>query len=158
VWTERLATGWLFWPALLAGVFLISLAILGPEAATNLDVKRQCAVMQAEVDALTLTRNQDAAISRALKDDPVVIEGAARLELGLVRPGEIRLPQRVRPTVAKDSPESAQANVPPALRALAMFAHPLLRFTSMVAGGAVLLSLIVLSLPGRRRKFVMAEA
>jgi cell division protein FtsB len=157
VWTDRLATGWLFWPAMVAGVVLVGLAILGPDADTNLDVKRQCAVMQAEVDALSQTRAQDVAIVRALKEDPVIIEGAARQELGLVKPGEVRLPGRIKPAVTKESPEAAEPVVHPALRTLAMFDYPLLRFSSFVAGGAILLSIIVLSLPGRKRRFVPAE-
>jgi cell division protein FtsB len=149
VWTQRLATPWLFWPVCLIGVCLVGLAVLGPEAARNLDVKRQCAVMKAEVDALAQTRDQDAAIERALQDDPATIERVVRHELGLVRPGEIRLPQRVRPTISKDSPESAVADVPMALRTLALFGEPMMRFITMVIGGTLLVTAILFSLPGR---------
>ena len=149
-WTERLATPWLFWPACVIAVFLIGLGILGPEAARNVEVKRQCAVMAAERDALAQTFSQDEAIERALKDDPAVIERVVRMELGIVRPGEVRLPQRVRPAAAPASPEAAEANVPLSLEALAMFGQPVLRFIALVVGGTVLVCTILFSLPGKQ--------
>jgi hypothetical protein len=158
VWTERLATPWLFWPVCIIGVCLVGLAVLGPEAERNLDVKRQCAVMKAEVDALAATHDQDLAIERALKDDPATIERVVRHELGLVRPGEVRLPQRVRPTITRDSPELAQADVPVYLRTLALFGEPMTRFITMVIGGTLLVTAILFSLPGQLPKPAVLDA
>jgi hypothetical protein len=158
VWTERLATPWLFWPACLVGVALIGLAVLGSEAGRNVEVKRQCAVMEAERDALAQTRDQDLAIEKALNDDPATIERIVRHELGMVRPGEVRLPQRVRPAISKDSPEAAEANVPAAMRMLAWFGDPMLRFSTMVAGGTLLVCAILFSLPGRQPKVEPVKA
>jgi cell division protein FtsB len=158
VWTDRLATGWLFWPACLLGVALVGLAVLGPEAEANLSVKRQAADMKAEVDALAKTRDQDVAIERALREDPETIERMARHEIGVVRPGEIRLPQRVRPVLSTDAPGSVEPDVPPALRMLAMFGDPMLRFTTMVVGVAILFSITLLSLPGRKPKAQTVKA
>jgi hypothetical protein len=157
-WTERLATPWLFWPACLLGVTLVGLAVLGPEARSNLGVKYQAADMQAEVDALAKTRDQDVAIERALREDPETIERMARHEIGVVRPGEIRLPQRVRPVLSKDRPEAVPPDVPPALQVLAMFGDPLLSFTTMVIGGTILVSVILFNLPGRKPKAETAKA
>jgi hypothetical protein len=152
IWMNRLTTPWIFWPVCLAGVCLVGLAVLGPEAERNLDVKRQCAVMKAEVDALSQTRDQDAVLERGLKDDPAVIERVVRHELGIVRPGEIRLPQRVRPSVTREAPELAVADVPMPLRVLALFGEPMLRFVSMVIGGTLLVTAILFSVPGKAPK------
>jgi hypothetical protein len=157
-WTERLATPYLFWPACAIGVFLVGLGILGPEASRNVEVKRQCAVMAAERDALAQTIGQDRAIEKALENDPAVIERVVRLELGIVRPGEVRLPQRVRATAARVSPEAAEADVPLAMEALAIFGQPLLRFVTLVGGGTILVCAVLFSLPGRRPMPVPVKA
>jgi hypothetical protein len=157
-WTERLATPYLFWPACVIGVFLVGLGVLGPEAARNVEVKRQCAVMAAERDALAQTLSQDKAIEKALENDPSVIERTVRLELGIVKPGEVRLPQRVKPAAAPLSPEAAEADVPLAMEALALFGEPVLRFMVLVVGGTILVSAILFSLPGKRPQPVTVKA
>jgi len=150
VWSERLASGWIYWPACFVGLALVSLAVLGPEAERNLDVKRQCAAMQAEVQALTETRDREVAVERALKDDPMIIERVVRHELGLVRPGEIRLPQRVNPQAVLKDAAAPEPDVSPALLALALFGDTKLQFLAMVIGATLLASAILFSLPGKK--------
>jgi cell division protein FtsB len=148
VWSERLASGWIYWPACLLGLALVSLAVLGPEAERNLDVKLQGAAMQAEVQALTETRDREVAVEQALKDDPMIIERVVRHELGLVRPGEIRLPQRVNPQAVHAA--APRPDVSPALLALALFGDAKLQFLAMVIGATLLASAILFSLPGKK--------
>ena len=150
VWSERLASGWIYWPACLVGLALVSLAVLGPEAERNLDVKRQCAAMEAEVQALTETRDREVAVEQALKNDPMIIERVVRHELGLVRPGEIRLPQRVNPQAALKDAAAPRPDVSIALLALALFGDTKLQFLAMVIGSTLLASAILFSLPGKK--------
>ena len=149
-WSERLASGWIYWPACLVGLALVSLAVLGPEAERNLDVKLQGAAMQAEVQALTETRDREVAVEQALKDDPMIIERVVRHELGLVRPGEIRLPQRVNPQAGLKDAAAPRPDVSPALLALALFGDTKLQFLAMVIGATLLASAILFSLPGKK--------
>ena len=149
-WTERLASGWIYWPACLMGLALVSLAVLGPEAERNLDVKLQGAAMQAEVQALTETRDRAAAVEQALQDDPMIIERVVRHELGLVRPGEIRLPQRVNPQAVLNDAAAPRPDVSIALLALALFGDVKLQFLAMVIGATLLASAILFSLPGKK--------
>lgn len=149
-WTERLASGWIYWPACLMGLALVSLAVLGPEAERNLDVKLQGAAMQAEIQALTETRDREAAVEQALKDDPMIIERVVRHELGLVRPGEIRLPQKVNPKTVLNDAAAPRPDVSIALLALALFGDAKLQFLAMVIGATLLASAILFSLPGKK--------
>jgi len=150
VWSERLASGWIYWPACLVGLALVSLAVLGPEAERNLDVKLQGAAMEAEVKALTETRDREVAVERALKDDPMIIERVVRHELGLVRPGEIRLPQRVNPQAVLKDAAAPEPDVSLALLTLALFGDTKLQFLAMVIGATLLASAILFSLPGKK--------
>jgi hypothetical protein len=150
VWSDRLASGWIYWPACLVGLALVSLAVLGPEAERNLDVKLQGAAMQAEVQGLTETRDREVAVERALQDDPMIIERVVRHELGLVRPGEIRLPQRVNPQAVLNDAAAPRPDVSPALLALALFGDTKLQFLAMVIGATLLASAILFSLPGKQ--------
>ncbi len=149
VWSARLASGWIFWPLCLAGAALVGLALVGPEVERRLDIDGQCAVMQAEVDALKQTRDQLSAAAGALENDPTYLEHQVRRELGIVRPGEIRMSQGTplpEPPAPAASPEFTAT---PAVRAVAMFGDPHLRFISMVAGATLLAVGILFSLPGR---------
>ena len=80
------------------------------------------------------------------------------MELGIVRPGEVRLPQRVRPAAARASPEAAEADVPLAMEALALFGQPVLRFIALVVGGTILVCSILFSLPGKQPKAETVKA
>jgi cell division protein FtsB len=151
-WTERLASGWIFWPVCLSGILLAAMAVLGPEADRRLDVERQCAAMQAEVDTLTQTRDQLATVEKALQGDEQYLERTVRHELGIVRPGETRLPQKVKvqaPTASAAA--KAAADQPTPLAVLALFANPHLRLISMVIGAAMLTVGILISMPGKRQ-------
>ncbi|MCX5653679.1 MAG: septum formation initiator family protein [Planctomycetota bacterium] len=151
-WTARLASGWIFWPVCLGGIMLVALAVLGPEAERRLDVERQCAAMQAEVDSLTQTRDQLATVEKALQGDQHYLERTVRHELGIVRPGETRLPQKVkvRPPTASAAAR-AEADQPTPLAVLALFANPHLRFMTMVIGTAMLVIGILVSMPGKKQ-------
>jgi hypothetical protein len=150
-WSERLASGWIYWPACLGGMLLVGLAVLGPEAERRLDVQRQCAAMQTEVNTLTETRDQLAAVENALQNDPQYLERAVRRELGIVRPGEMRLPQKVglqaSPPQAKPAPPQ---ELPTPLEVAALFGQPHLRFVTMVIGATLMAAGILFSLPGRK--------
>ena len=150
-WTDRIASGWLFWPICLGGVILVALAVLGPEAGRRLSVEHHLAVMQAEVDTLTQTRDQLAAAEKALQTDPQYTERVVRHELGLVRPGEMRMTQKVRPgsAVPDQEPKPVVVNTPPYMVSLALFGDDKFRFVSMVAGATLLVIGILFSLPGR---------
>lgn len=133
------------------GVAAIGLALYGPEAARRLDVQRQTAAVQAEVNALAQLRDQLTAVEKALQDDPQYLERTVRYELGLVRPGEMRLPQKVK--LAPAAPAAAQggpAELPTALEVVALFGNDHLRFIAMVTGIALLVAAVIVSLPTRR--------
>jgi hypothetical protein len=150
-WTERLASGWIFWPMCLGGILMVAVAVLGPEADRRLDVERQCAAMQAEVDSLTQTRDQLATVEKALQSDEQYLEKTVRHELGLVRPGEIRLPQKVKfQAPAAGEAAGAAADQPTPLAVLALFGNPHLRLVTMVIGVAMLAVGILISLPGKK--------
>jgi len=152
VWNRRLASGWIYWPATLTGLFLLALAILGPEADRRLGVEGQTAVMQAEVDALARTRDQLAATEKALQTDPNFTERVVRRELGITRPGEMRLPQPVTLEAAAPAPaQAADSRIifPPVMEALARYGNSWLRFSALVVGCTLLASGVLLSLPGR---------
>ena len=150
-WTERLASGWIFWPACLGGILLVALAVLGPEAERRLDVERQCAAMQAEVDSLTQTRDQLATIEKALQGDQQYLERTARHELGIVRPGETRLPQKVKiQDPATGVAARVAADQPTPLAVVALFSNAHLRFLCMVIGVAMLVIGILISMPGKK--------
>jgi cell division protein FtsB len=154
----RLASlGWLL-RTILAGLLLfapgaaaIGLSLYGPEAARRLDVQHQTAAVQAEVNTLAQLRDQLAAVEKALQDDPQYLERTVRYELGLVRPGEMRLPQKVKLTRA--APAAAQggpAELPTALEVVALFGNDHLRFIALVTGIALLVAAVIVSLPTRR--------
>jgi len=149
-WTDRLAGPWLYWPACAAGMVMVAAAVLGPEADRRLDVERQVAAMQAEVDALARTRSHLAAIEKALQTDQTYLERTVRHELGIVRPGEVRLPQQVKPGAAAAAPGAAAAReLPTPMEVLALFGNPHLRLVTLVFGTALVAAAILFSLPGR---------
>jgi len=150
-WTARLASGWIFWPACLGGILMVALAVLGPEADRRLDVERQCAAMQAEVDSLTQTRDQLMTVEKALQGDEQYLERTVRHELGLVKPGETRLPQKVKvhaPTTSAAA--QATADQPTPLAVIALFGNAHLRLMTMVIGVTMLVVGILISLPGKK--------
>ena len=151
VWTSRLASPLIFWPAAMAGIALIALAVLGPEAGRRLVLEAQVADMQAEVDALQFTCDQLQATEAALQTDPAFLESTVRHELGVVRPGEVRLPQ---PASLRTSGPRQQATdqQPPDRRLvfLARFGDAASNQALLACGGALLLVAMVLSLPGRK--------
>jgi len=150
-WSDRLASGWIFWPVCLGGILLVAVAVLGPEADRRLDVERQCAAMQAEVDSLTQTRDKLATVEKALQSDTQYLEKTVRHELGIVRPGEMRLPQKVKmQTPATLAAARAAEDRPTPLAVLALFGDPHLRFVTMVIGMAMLAVGILISLPGKK--------
>ena len=150
-WSDRLASGWIFWPMCLGGILLVAVAVLGPEADRRLDVERQCAAMQAEVDSLTQTRDKLATVEKALQSDQQYLEKTVRHELGIVRPGEMRLPQKVKmQTPATLASARGAADQPTPLAVLALFGDPHLRFVTMVIGMAMLAVGILISLPGKK--------
>ena len=151
VWTRRLASAWLFWPACLSGLALLGLGLLGPEAERRLGVEAQCAAMQAEVDALRDVRDELAAKEHALQSDPEYIERVVRGNLRLTKPGEIALPQPL-PLAPPKKPEPPAASplLPPIMESLAKYASPWVRLAVMVSGAALLGAAMVLSLPGRQ--------
>jgi cell division protein FtsB len=151
VWTRRLASAWLFWPVCLAGVFLLGLGLLGPEAERRLGVEAQCAAMQSEVDSLRQVRDELAAKEQALQNDPQYIERVVRGNLRLTKPGEIALPQPA-PLAPAKKPEAAAAGplLPPVMESLARYGDPWMRLAAMVSGVALLGAAMVLSLPGRQ--------
>jgi len=140
------------------GVAAIGLALYGPEAARRLDVERQTAAVQAEVNTLAQLRDQLAAVEKALQDDPQYLERTVRYELGLVRPGEMRLPQKVKlapAAPARTGPywaaaQGGPAELPTALEVVALFGNNHLRFIAMVTGIALLVAAVIVSLPTRR--------
>jgi anti-sigma factor RsiW len=150
VWSARLASAWIFWPICLAGVALVGLSLIGPEVERRLGIDGQCEAMQAEVDALKQTRDELSAAATALENDPTYLEHQVRRELGIVRPGEIRMSQGTPlPTPPTPAP-SPEFTATPAVRAVAMFGDPHLRFISIVAGATLLAVGILFSLPGRQ--------
>jgi len=150
-WTERLASGWIFWPLCLGGILMVAVAVLGPEAERRLDIERQCAAMQAEVDSLTQTRDQLATVEKALQSDEQYLEKTVRHELGLVRPGEMRLPQKVKfQSAAPGAAARAAAEQPTPLAVLALFGNAHLRLIAMAIGVAMLAVGILISLPGKK--------
>ena len=150
VWTRRLACGWIFWPACLAGVILLGLAVLGPEADRRLGVEAQCAAMQSEVDSLREMRDRLAARENALQNDPEYIERVVRGNLRLTKPGEIALPQPVKiPAAKKEEPKVPDPLLPSAMESLAKYGNPWLRMAALVGGVTLLGVAILLSLPGK---------
>jgi cell division protein FtsB len=151
------ALGWLL-RTILAGLLLfapgaaaIGLSLYGPEAARRLDVQRQTAAVQAEVNALAQLRDQLAAVENALQEDPQYLERTVRYELGLVRPGEMRLPQKVKlAPAARAAAQGGPAELPTALEVVALFGDPHLRFIALVTGIALLVAAVIVSLPPRR--------
>jgi hypothetical protein len=157
VWTRRLASAWIFWPACVAGVMLLGLAVLGPEADRRLGVEAQCAAMQAEVDSLKLLRDQLAAKEDALQNDPEYIERVVRGNLRLTKPGEIALPQPVKIGPArKAEPKAVEPRiaapllVPPVMESLARYGNPWMQLAALVGGVTLLAVAILLSLPGQQ--------
>ena len=152
------ALGWLL-RTILAGLLLfapgaaaIGLSLYGPEAARRLDVAQQTAAVQAEVNTLAQLRDQLAAVEMALQEDPQYLERTVRYELGLVRPGEMRLPQKVKlAPAACAAAQGGPAELPTALEVVALFGDPHLRFLAMTVGVTLLACGILISLPGRRQ-------
>ena len=133
------------------GVAAIGLALYGPEAERRLDVEHQTAAVQAEVNALAQLRDQLAAVEKALQDDPQYLERTVRYELGLVRPGEMRLPQKVKlAPAASAAAQGGPAELPTAMEVVALFGNDHLRFIAMVTGIALLVAAVIVSLPARR--------
>jgi len=153
------ASGLLFWPLCAVGLALVALAVLGPEAERRLVLQRQIDAMQAEVDLLHETAGQLAAADKALRDDPEYRERIVRHELGITRPGEVRMRQPVKTgATAPDAPAPvrsldpfrAASPLPEWLGLVASFADPGIRTLSMATGGTMLLAGILLSLPRPR--------
>ncbi|MBE3095754.1 MAG: septum formation initiator family protein [Planctomycetes bacterium] len=151
------ALGWLL-RTILAGLLLfapgaaaIGLSLYGPEAERRLDVERQTAAVQAEVNILAQLRDQLAAVEKALQDDPQYLERTVRYELGLVRPGEMRLPQKVKlAPAARAAAQGGPAELPTAMEVVALFGNDHLRFIALVTGIALLAAAVIVSLPARR--------
>ena len=153
VWSRRLSSPLLYWPACLLGVSLIAAALLAPEAERRLAVEGQCIRMDAEVAALEQTRAQLAAAANALENDTAYVERVARHDLNIVRPGEMRLPlPPSRLTRRTGAPEPAESTVPPIVAALARFPDPRYHLGAMIAGAALLASGIVFSIPTRPKR------
>jgi cell division protein FtsB len=155
VWTRRLASGWIYWPASLVGLFLVGLAILGPDADRRLGVERQTASMQAEVDALSQTRNQLDATRKALLTDPNFTERVVRHELGITRPGEIRLPKPVKLDAKPPEPAQGPAATTPLAQAMESLSEykedSWLRFSALVVGSTLLAIGVLCSIPGKQQ-------
>jgi hypothetical protein len=156
IWTRRLASGWIYWPTCLTGLFLLGLGILGPEADRRLKVESQVTAMQAEVDALTQTRNQLATIRTALETDPNFTERVVRQELGITRPGEMRLTQPVKlesKAVETPTPSTSRILYPEVMASLAEYKEDSwLRLSALVMGSTLLGCGVLLSVPGRSAK------
>jgi cell division protein FtsB len=156
IWTRRLASGWIFWPTSLMGLFLLGLAILGPEADQRLAIERQTAGMQAEVDGFVQTRDQLAAMEKALVNDPNFTERVVRHELGITRPGEVRLPQPVKLEAKTPEPAAALAADTPLAQAMESLSQykrgSWLEFSALVVGGTLLAISVLVSIPGRIEK------
>ena len=150
---SRLASGWLYWPVCLTGCALVAAGVLGPEAQRRLAVERQCAEMEAEVGALGETRDRLDAARQALQDDPAYLETVARHELGVVRPGETRLPQPqpLRPARTEQTVAAEPVSIP-GLEFLALFSESPVRTASFAIGGALLLGAVLASLPSARSR------
>ena len=153
VWSRRLSSPFLCWPTCVAGVALMALALLAPEAERRLAVEGQCIRMDAEVAALQQTRDQLAAAANALENDPAYVERVARHDLNIVRPGEMRLPlPPSRLTRRTDAPEPAESTVPPIVAELARFPDPRYQLGAMIVGAGLLASGIVFSVPTRPKR------
>lgn len=150
-WSRRLASGWLFWPLAAAALGLVALAVLGPELAHRADVQRQVAVLRAEVETLQETCLDLEAVRDALRSDPTFTEQVLRHELGLVRPGEIPVPEPedLTPPQAPAPPPAVGAGLPPAI--LAGVADPSARLAAILTGGALLGAALLLSAPSRTK-------
>jgi len=152
--SRRPVSGLLFWPVCLAGVGLVALGVLGPEAKHRQDVERQIVGMQGAGDRLTQTKDQLATAAEALRDDPQYQERIIRHELGIVRPGEIRMPQ---PVEAERMNEGVAAptrprDLPRWVEPLILFAEDDVRTLSLGTGAAMLLAGFLMSLPVVRTK------
>jgi len=146
------AGGWFYWPVLVVGCTLVALATLGPEAERRLSVGRQCARMQAEVNVLKETEAQLEAAAEALRRDPAYMERVARHELGIARPGEIRLPQPVTlNSEARGEPAPAEPAPALALRVLELSAGRTVRLAVLGAGGALLATALLFGLSASKR-------
>jgi cell division protein FtsB len=147
-WVSLFGSGWIYWPLCLVACALVALAVLGPEAQRRLDLERQCARMQAEVGSLAQARDQLQAAREALQQDPTYVEQVARHEMGVVRPGEIHLPQPISfASVRPQPPADPTPPAPPVLEFLASFADPQMRLVALVVGGMLLGVAVVLSIP-----------
>jgi len=154
---SRLSSGWLYWPICLTGCALVAAGVLGPEARRRLDVERQCAAMDAEVQDLRQTRDRLDAARVALADDPTYVEMVARHELGVVRPGETPMPQPQPLRAARSEPVvTVQLASAPGLEFLALFAEPAVRLASLAIGGALVLGAVLASLPTSRARLARA--
>ncbi len=148
---SRLASRWPYWPICLTGAALVAAGVLGPEAQRRLTVEQQCVEMQAEVGALGVARDRLDAARQALQDDPAYVETVARHELGVVRPGETRLPQPQPLRAARtETPVAVEPALAPSLEFLALFGLPAVRLASLAIGGALLLGAVLASLPSAR--------
>ena len=153
IWSRRLGSGWIYWPACLAGVTLIALAVLGPEAERRLAIERHCGIMETEVAALKEAHSQLAASAHALENDPVYIEAVAVRDQNVRRPGEeaLPLPQRLRAETAEPPAPPAPPALPPIVANVARFTDPRFQFGAMVVGIVLLAVGIVFSLPTRAK-------
>lgn len=152
IWSRRLGSGCIYWPACLAGVSLIALAVLAPEAEPRLAIERQCAVMETEVAALKDAHSQLAAAAHALENDPAYIEAVAVRDQNVRRPGEeaLPLPQRLR-TRTEEPPAAPAPALPPIVANVARFTDPRFQFGAMVVGVVLLAVGVVFSLPTRSK-------
>jgi cell division protein FtsB len=150
-WVSLFGSGWIYWPLCLVACALVALAVLGPEAQRRLDLERQCARMQAEVGSLAQARDQLQAAREALQQDPTYVEQVARHEMGVVRPGEIHLPQPISFASAQFQPPADPSApgppAPPVLVFLASFADPQMRLVALVFGGMLLAAAVLFSIP-----------
>ena len=148
VWTRRLGSPWLYWPACLVGTSLVAVALLAPEAERRCAIEQQCLRMEAEVAALRHTRDQLAAAAQALEHDPAYVEQVARHDQNIVRPGEMRLPlppRRLSPPAA--APQPVESAVPPIVAELARFPDTRVHFAAMIAGVSLLAAGVIFSIP-----------
>jgi len=147
-WARRLAGGWFYWPVCLAALSMVALAVLGPVMERRLSLERQCARMQAEVLSLEETEAQLDAARGALQTDPLYQEQVVRHELGVVRPGEIRLPAapEIGPRATDEEPHAGREFDRP-LAILAPVACPSVRLLMLLVGGSVLAAAVLLGLP-----------
>ncbi len=149
-WARRLAAGWVFWPVCVASVGLLAAAALGPTLARRLELEGQIGAMAEEVGRLEEDLERLQAARGALDHDPAYTERIIREELGLARPGEVRLPEPVAVETDADTPAVPAA--PPAhVAAILRFADPRAQTAGILAGSLALGVALVLSLPTKPR-------